>query len=95
MRSLFVYCKLPPVAAQASVEPLQALHAAWVRQWAPQGLQARLYRRADADAQGRVTCMATYHARTGLAPEQAQQIVQALQAAWPGCHVEAFDELPG
>lgn len=96
MRSLFVYWKQPPAAAQASLAQLRSLHAAWAEQAGQNGtaaLQARLYQRPQADAQGRVTCMATYHATGGLGDEQEQAIAQALQATLPGCHIELFDEL--
>lgn len=91
MASLFVYWKLTPAQLPAALAQLRALHAQWTQ---AAGLQARLYQRPQADAQGRLTCMATYHAAAGLDAALLGQIVDQLHAALPGGHVEAFDELP-
>jgi hypothetical protein len=95
VRSLFVYWKQAPAETAAALAAVRALHRAWQAAPLGQGLQARLYQRPEPDAQGRLTCMATYHRPGGLAAAQAAEIAQALQAALPGCHLEAFDELPG
>jgi len=93
MPSLFVYWKLPPADTQHAVARLRALHAAWLEAEPTHGLQARLYQRPQADAQGRLTLMAAYHTATGLGASWVQRVVAQLQAAIPGGHVEIFDEL--
>lgn len=95
MRSLFVYWKLPAAELPAALQRLRALNAEWLQKAAAPGLQARLYQRPQADAQGRLTCMATYQAATGLDAKQLEQLSQAAQAALPGGHFEVFEELPG
>lgn len=95
MGSLFVYWKLPATELPAALQRLRALNAEWLQQAAVPGLQARLYQRPQADAQGRLTCMATYHAAMGLDAQQMEQLGQAVRAALPGGHFEVFEELPG
>ena len=89
--ALFIYWHTAPESADAAVAAAQAFQAN-ARARHP-GLQARLYRRHDAD-RGRVTLMETYASAAGLPAELASEAAQAL-AAWApaGRQEERFEAL--
>lgn len=89
--ALFVYWHTAPERADAATVAAQAFQAQ-ARARHP-GLQARLYRRHDAD-RARVTLMETYASPVGLPAELVGEAAQAL-AAWApaGRHEERFEAL--
>jgi hypothetical protein len=97
-RELYVYWHCAAARTEAAVQAVAACQAA-LRRRLPD-LQARLLRRADAGADGRVTLMEIYARPGGLTAAEAADLLAAAAAALAGWadgprHVEVFESCAG
>lgn len=93
-RELYVYWHCAAARADAAVQAVAVCQAA-LRHRHPD-LRARLLRRADAGADGRVTLMETYARPGGLADAEAAELLAAAAETLAGWadgprHVEVFE----
>lgn len=96
-RELYVYWHCAAARTEAAVQAVAACQTA-LRRRLPD-LQARLLRRADAGADGRVTLMEIYARPGGLTAAEAAELLAAAAetlAGWADSprHVEVFEPCP-